>query len=111
MERKAKVGDKVKIVSVHPESIGEYEIGDIFVVTSTGLLKSSDSIPKRDVPETMCLPLTRSICTSSGNLLISFTNAATSSTVLNATITFLIISFSLSLINLLLFVTTLFYHV
>ena len=32
MERKAKVGDKVKIVSVHPESIGEYEIGDTFVV-------------------------------------------------------------------------------
>ena len=35
MERKAKVGDKVKIVNVNPESIGEYEVGDVFVVTST----------------------------------------------------------------------------
>ena len=35
MERKAKVGDKVKIVNVNPESIGEYEIGDVFVVKST----------------------------------------------------------------------------
>lgn len=35
MESKAKIGDKVKVVSVDPESIGEYEIGDIFVVVST----------------------------------------------------------------------------
>ena len=35
MERKANVGDKVKIVNVNPESIGEYEVGDVFVVTST----------------------------------------------------------------------------
>lgn len=35
MERKAKVGDKVRVVSVHPDSIGEYEIGDTFVVVST----------------------------------------------------------------------------
>ena len=46
MERKAKVGDKVKIVSVHPESIGEYEIGDIFVVTST--YDGDDDIYVRD---------------------------------------------------------------
>ena len=35
MERKANVGDRVKIVNVNPESIGEYEIGDTFVVVST----------------------------------------------------------------------------
>ena len=46
MERKAKVGDKVKIVSVHPESIGEYKIGDIFVVTST--YEGDDDIYVRD---------------------------------------------------------------
>ena len=35
MERKVKAGDRVKIVSVHPDSIGAYEIGDVFVVKST----------------------------------------------------------------------------
>ena len=46
MERKAKVGDKVKIVNVHPESIGEYEIGDTFVVAST--YDGDDDIYARD---------------------------------------------------------------
>ena len=34
MERKAKVGDEVKIVNVHPFLIDAYEIGDVFVVDS-----------------------------------------------------------------------------
>ena len=32
MERKVKVGDKVKIVKVHPLSVDKYKIGDVFVV-------------------------------------------------------------------------------
>lgn len=53
MERKAKIGDKVKIVSVDPESIGEYEIGDIFVVTTT---YGDDDIYARDEEgHTYCL--------------------------------------------------------
>ena len=54
MERKAKVGDEVKIVNVHPESIGEYEIGDTFVVTST--YEGDDDIYVRDEEgHTYCL--------------------------------------------------------
>ena len=54
MERKAKIGDKVKIVSVHPESIGEYEIGDTFVVAST--YDGDDNIYARDEEgHTYCL--------------------------------------------------------
>ena len=54
MERKAKVGDKVKIVNVNPESIGEYEIGDTFVVTST--YEGDDEIYVRDEEgHTYCL--------------------------------------------------------
>ena len=54
MERKAKVGDKVKIVNVHPESIGEYEIGDTFVVAST--YDGDDNIYARDEEgHTYCL--------------------------------------------------------
>ena len=54
MERKAKIGDKVKIVNVHPESIGEYEIGDVFVVTST--YDGDDDIYARDKEgHTYCL--------------------------------------------------------
>lgn len=54
MERKAKVGDKVKIVSVHPDSIGKYEIGDVYVVTST--YEGDDDIYVRDEEgHTYCL--------------------------------------------------------
>lgn len=54
MERKAKVGDEVKIVNVHPESIGEYEIGDTFVVVST--YECDDDIYVRDEEgHTYCL--------------------------------------------------------
>ena len=54
MERKAKVGDKVKIVNIHPESIGEYEIGDTFVVVST--YDGDDDIYVRDEEgHTYCL--------------------------------------------------------
>ena len=54
MERKAKVGDEVKIVNVHPESIGEYEIGDTFVVVST--YDGDDDIYVRDEEgHTYCL--------------------------------------------------------
>ena len=54
MERKAKVGDKVKIICVNPESIGEYEIGDTFVVTST--YEGDDDIYVRDEEgHTYCL--------------------------------------------------------
>ena len=54
MERKAKVGDKVKIVNIHPESIGEYEIGDTFVVAST--YDGDDDIYARDEEgHTYCL--------------------------------------------------------
>ena len=54
MKRKAKVGYKVKIVSVNPESIGEYEIGDVFVVTST--YEGDDDIYVRDEEgHTYCL--------------------------------------------------------
>ena len=54
MERKAKVGDKVRVVSVHPESIGEYEIGDTFVVVST--YNGDDDIYVRDEEgHTYCL--------------------------------------------------------
>ena len=46
--------DKVKIVSVHPESIGEYEIGDTFVVAST--YEGDDDIYVRDEEgHTYCL--------------------------------------------------------
>ena len=54
MGRKAKVGDKVKIVNVNPESIGEYEIGDTFVVAST--YDGDDDIYVRDEEgHTYCL--------------------------------------------------------